>query len=757
MPKDWMVDENEWERLPKATRSFMKDAAHDNGRVTRPDIAWLRNPRGAWRVHGGTVELPTVLGMSIAGFGAINNYRARGWWGRNRLRLFLIEDPAGDRVLLIAGDIHVGSRWLSERIAAALTPRGLPIERVLLCATHTHSGPGHFYGSDFYDWMAGEGVNEAGGLDRKYWDPVIGQVVAAVEKLATELERPDFPEGRVGYGTAILHGVMWNRSAGAFLANHIPIAPLLEPNPHLQEKRIRHWCQNDAPREKADAASIRVTGAAAEEWRDWGPGSRWVDRKLRCIWFSHEDGTEVGGVAFVGVTPTFIGGETGIFSGDVLGIGGRMAERRLGGIFGCAGGTHGDATAVDDGRNYSEFRAARLKAGDAWNSGDEGSARNEFRAAIRIARKVADALVQAADAARADARSGSGGRVHAVDRLKVIFEEPDIAEAEWVEKADWINAPPTNKALPTRLAARHEVGIGMTKASELDRLPKGEDNEGPLVSFRPGNPHSPRNMEVGDTLKPLLNPMEPPPFYTLHGLQLGSIRIAGVPAEPSTWWGHRLRVSLGDSDTTPVIVAGLLGDYVGYACTREEYFLQQYEAASMLWGRCSGEWALSRYPQAFAEGRVQRRFKVAPMSSKVRISDAVGDVKPIPAQAAVAEPTLLGAVHQDEWLHLVGAWVPPLGLLWQNTRVTRPVLRFWLHRDGQVPQLLEVDGAPAGDETGDAVVMVAHHLLNRHLRFSATLPWDDSWADAAVSFSVEDPALRPASKCQPRAIAIGSD
>jgi neutral ceramidase len=74
-----------------------------------------------------------------------------------------------------------------------------------------------------------------------------------------------------------------------------------------------------------------------------------------------------------------------------------------------------------------------------------------------------------------------------------------------------------------------------------------------------------------------------PSRWPVQLLTLGPHAIATVPGEPTVALGHRLRAAEGAH------VLGYAGEYAGYFTTPEEYDVQGYEGASVLWGRRSGE------------------------------------------------------------------------------------------------------------------------------------------------------------------------
>ena len=91
-----------------------------------------------------------------------------------------------------------------------------------------------------------------------------------------------------------------------------------------------------------------------------------------------------------------------------------------------------------------------------------------------------------------------------------------------------------------------------------------------------------------------------PSVLPFQVIQVGSLAIVGLPFEPTTMVGQRLRAQvraqLAAKGVDTVVVAGLSNSYAGYLTTREEFALQHYEGASNEFG----PWALGAVQQTIA-------------------------------------------------------------------------------------------------------------------------------------------------------------
>jgi len=83
-----------------------------------------------------------------------------------------------------------------------------------------------------------------------------------------------------------------------------------------------------------------------------------------------------------------------------------------------------------------------------------------------------------------------------------------------------------------------------------------------------------------------------PQILPLQILSIGALAIVGVPVEPTTVSGRRMRkVVAAALGTDRVVINGYANAYAAYVTTEEEYDVQRYEGASTLFGR----WTLAAW------------------------------------------------------------------------------------------------------------------------------------------------------------------
>ena len=101
--------------------------------------ATLNTPR--WRAGLATVDITPPLGVWMGGYAA-RKESARGIAQPLHAKALAVADSGGRRAVIVTIDVLGLTEPAVDRIANAVLGRyGLPRERLLLCSSHTHSGP----------------------------------------------------------------------------------------------------------------------------------------------------------------------------------------------------------------------------------------------------------------------------------------------------------------------------------------------------------------------------------------------------------------------------------------------------------------------------------------------------------------------------------------------------------------------------------------------------------------------------------------
>lgn len=177
---------------------------------------------GMLRAGAAEVDLTPPAGLGTWGHGP-DARPSRGHRGRLRCRVIYLEDARGERVALVPCDFAAMDLHLQRAVARAVDPRvGLGADRLLMSATHTHGGPGHYFAARNYNGLFS---GEVRGYDPRFVAWIAERVAAAIER-AHDTALP----ARLGWATRFVNGgteaeaaIAQNRSLPAHCANHDPM------------------------------------------------------------------------------------------------------------------------------------------------------------------------------------------------------------------------------------------------------------------------------------------------------------------------------------------------------------------------------------------------------------------------------------------------------------------------------------------------------------------------------------------------------
>ena len=176
---------------------------------------------GSLRAGIARVDVTPPPGLGLAG-GGTEGRRSTGYRTRLYVGALVLEDPGGERIALVVGDLAHVPATLHRLAAARLADRtGIGADRLLISATNTHAGPAHFYGARQYN----TNVSRVVGYDPRVTDFLVTRITAAVEQATASL-RP----AAIAWGVTRIAGVTTNRSLAAFCRNP-ESAPLCHRNP----------------------------------------------------------------------------------------------------------------------------------------------------------------------------------------------------------------------------------------------------------------------------------------------------------------------------------------------------------------------------------------------------------------------------------------------------------------------------------------------------------------------------------------------
>ncbi|MGD0278315.1 MAG: neutral/alkaline non-lysosomal ceramidase N-terminal domain-containing protein, partial [Smithella sp.] len=149
-------------------------------------------------------------GMPLGGYSTGGNY-SKGFRTRLFARVLYLKPVSGRPVALVQCDLLSGSLLLNHRVAELIAKEtDIGIDGLLIAGTNTHSGPGNFFDTNFYNNHA----SNAAGFDPEYFNYLSKQIANAVIRAFKE-KRP----AKIATGQTQIEGVTRNRSIKSHLAN----------------------------------------------------------------------------------------------------------------------------------------------------------------------------------------------------------------------------------------------------------------------------------------------------------------------------------------------------------------------------------------------------------------------------------------------------------------------------------------------------------------------------------------------------------
>jgi len=221
-----------------------------------------------------------------------------GYRTRLRAHALVMQDADGVKVALVTADLGCVTALLHWSVAERVVSHtGLGVDRILISATHTHSGPAGIAGESFYNRFGSPGLLT--GFD----EPLYDFLAERIARVIVEADRARAP-ARIAIARRSIQRLTLNRSLPARLTN------------------------NDLP-----------------------GGNTHVDPTVTMIRVDHaESGAPMGAYAVYSGHPTVIGVDNELWHGDTFGLAVHHLERRaardLGAVpvFALANGAEGDVS-----------------------------------------------------------------------------------------------------------------------------------------------------------------------------------------------------------------------------------------------------------------------------------------------------------------------------------------------------------------------------------------------------------------------------
>ncbi|MEO8200154.1 MAG: neutral/alkaline non-lysosomal ceramidase N-terminal domain-containing protein [Gemmatimonadota bacterium] len=164
----------------------------------------------------GRADITPPPGVGLAGNGP-EGKQARGYRVRLMVRALVLKDARGEAIALVVADLAHISPTLHRLTAARVAAQtGLSADRIIISATHTHAGPGHFYSEKQYNGFG----SSVSGYDTALVTMLSDGFSRAILD-AWEGQRP----ARAAWGQMPVWGFTRNRSYEAYLLNKPSVSP----------------------------------------------------------------------------------------------------------------------------------------------------------------------------------------------------------------------------------------------------------------------------------------------------------------------------------------------------------------------------------------------------------------------------------------------------------------------------------------------------------------------------------------------------
>jgi neutral ceramidase len=518
--------------------------------VPRPATA-AAGEAAPWLAGAAEIDITPPPGYPTAGH-SFEGSVALGVWTRLRAQAIYVEDARGVPLVLVVGDLWGIEPGLVDRVASLLGEhpglRHVGREHLVIAATHTHHGPGLYSTARTYSAFAAP----EGGHDPELFEMLAGRLAAAIAEAAAA-RRP----ARIVRHAVAVPALARNRSVEPLLRDP-EASELLKANAGLPG--CAELDSELAPVPGVDPCHAVSPVLELLHVIESRPGTA----------ASAAEGRTIAVAGFFAMHPTSMPNKTELYHADVFGIATARAQALLSkgggeGVVGLWNGAQGDVSP-----NWElQGRTSTVGLGQA----------------------LGDAIV---------AGLHEPGR-EVVGAIDVAFAWREIAGERFVD-GDGNEQRTGRRAIP---------GKGQFGGAEDGRTRLYD--RGWSEGVRRNRPRKNGQGHKRHALPWPVSMLAPPRGMTprkvpLQVVRLGDVSLVTLPGEHTTVLGKRIERAVANATEgeQAVLLVGLAGAYLSYFTTPEEYELQHYEGASMLYGEQSGMLVMHHLAELARSGAVER-------------------------------------------------------------------------------------------------------------------------------------------------------
>jgi len=522
-----------------------------------------RNRGRAGKVEVGVarVDITPPPGASLFGHGPGARV-AVGTWTRLMCRAFYLstQQALEPGVAIVSCDLPMTSTLLHRRTALRLFPV-LPSSHLVIVATHTHAGPGHFFDAEN---LSGATSSHFPGHDDAMVEFLADRIADAVMR-ARATRRP----AQMRWVRSRVWRLTRNRSLPAYRLNPAPYPGSEDAPKHLTESQ------------EAIDPNLRLL-----EFRAFDPKTQ-------------QAGGPIGSIAFFAMHPTVLPNTNRYYGADAFGVAVRLVDRELEQQW---ADVSPDPAARCWRREIKGKACVIARSGDPvhaivnTNFGDMtpqrslGSAVETIRLGERLARRIWKAHC-ADGGCPGPERGPATGRGREPEPKTEPWRSEVHLDLRYVE----VNLP--GAELIDRHEGLREPALCQKPALGLRAIRGAADHPSVMEWLLPAHVDTADYTATGCQAPKKAVAMLAggfPEQIPLSLVRLDNTLVSFVPGELTIQAGEKINASvravgpaLGLGSEPDAIASGIANGYIQYLSTHHEYQLQRYEGASTLYGPSS--------------------------------------------------------------------------------------------------------------------------------------------------------------------------